>query len=158
MTIRREDLGSEVGRSRQYAQFRDPDWRKKREPKWKTRDGMDSEHLENIRQLPCATCSDRRWKVHAHHLRYGGAVSQRGIGRKAPDAFAVPVCFLCHSSVHERGSRREEEWWRQRGFNGEALAKRLWSNKHCLKAMSRVLLAHRLEAIHTIALREKHRG
>lgn len=43
---------------------------------------------------PCASGSDQ-----AHH--FIGEFHMKGMGMKAPDMFAMPLCMLCHRKIHD---------------------------------------------------------
>jgi hypothetical protein len=49
----------------------------------------------------------------------------------------------CHGEIERLGSRKELAWFKQRGIDAIDLAGGLWSNRHSLEAMQRVLAAHR---------------
>jgi len=55
-------------------------------------------HLDFIRSLDCAKCGRSGQSV-AHHL--SGQFNQGGIGRKAPDLLAMPLCGSCHRQFHD---------------------------------------------------------
>ena len=60
------------------------------------------DYLDRLRELPCAVCGHHA-PSNAHHLIGVGGLS--GMGLKAPDLFAMPVCFECHANIHDhRGS------------------------------------------------------
>lgn len=50
--------------------------------------------LTFVRDLPCCFCSSRV-KVEAHHM------GERGLGQKASDNTAVPLCRPCHGAWHD---------------------------------------------------------
>lgn len=60
------------------------------------------EYLAWVAGQPCASCRSQI-AVQAHHLKGRGGLS--GAGLKAPDSFAMPLCFECHERLH-RGDRR----------------------------------------------------
>jgi hypothetical protein len=101
------------------------------------RDGMSVEYLAKIRKLP--SCISWISPVEAHHLRIK---AERGVGLRASDKWALPLTPEEHRSVHKVGSRREADWFRVRGIDCYHLAAALWSNRHDLQAMYRVLLVH----------------
>lgn len=117
-------------------------WAKRRE----ILEGNSNAHLALIRMLPCSVCEVAKG-VHAHHLRSLQAAKERGVGRKASDRWAVSLCRAHHEDIHRYGSRREPEWFMD-GFeiNPHALANALWNNTGDISRLSRVLLAHKLEA------------
>jgi len=59
--------------------------KKKRSPK----------HLAFIRGLPCAMCN-RPPPNHAHH----SLAHKPGMSMKAADCETIPLCMLCHESLH----------------------------------------------------------
>ena len=92
----------------------------------KKRDGMSASHLALVRKLPCCVClSDEGCQ--AHHL---GISEERGIGQKASDQWAVPLCVMCHARLHTFGFTRHPEILLNWGVNGKALARRLWHLSH----------------------------
>ncbi len=116
------------------------------------REGMDSRHLANVRQLPCVTCPEGTWLVRgnyatqAHHLMRSG---ERGLSLKSPDKYAVPLCLACHGpspypNVTDAGN--EDAWFAERGLNGRAVAAALWAARSDLEAMRRVIFRARQEA------------
>jgi hypothetical protein len=105
------------------------------------REGNCKKHLALIRQLPCAA-TGRRGPNDPHHLKEG-LVYERGIGRKATDRWAVPLCRAKHEEVERIGSRNEQAWFRKHGIEDSLeLAAALWRNTGDLDRMERVLRAH----------------
>jgi len=51
-------------------------------------------YLREIRSRPCLLCGSTR-AVEAHHE------GPRGLGKKAPDWLAVPLCRECHAARHD---------------------------------------------------------
>lgn len=90
-------------------------------PRIKPKRGEDLEHLNRVRELPCCICGME--PSEAHHIRDG----QVGMGQKASDYEAIPLCFICHRvgpySIHHMGTRAWEEWIgkSQRDFMDETL-------------------------------------
>lgn len=65
----------------------------------------DPAYLAWIRLQPCASCypGDQRTSSEAHHeIQIRG---QGGMGRKKPDAWAVPLCRQHHAERHAEGVR-----------------------------------------------------
>jgi len=56
----------------------------------------DHAYLTHVRRHPCCACSATR-NVEAHHW------GRRGLGQKAADRDAVPLCSECHHSWHQHG-------------------------------------------------------
>ena len=74
-----------------------------REKPWRS-----ARYLCSVRDQPCLSCGTP-FSIHAHHLRHA---ERTGMGRKASDMWAVPLCSRCHHSCHTRG--READWWSER--------------------------------------------
>jgi len=71
-------------------------------------------YLMHVASLPCLVC--RTSPCQAHHL-IGG---RHGMGMKAGDDMTVPLCPICHASLHADGN--ETRWLAERGIDGPALA------------------------------------
>ena len=72
-------------------------------------------HLAWLRKRPCLvadkpghSCSGR---MEAHHVNEG---HQRGMGQRAPDYMAVPVCSAAHRAIHDAGHKT---WQLRHGVN-----------------------------------------
>lgn len=105
------------------------------------REGNSKAHIALIKQLPCCVTGTRRF-VDAHHLKEGLA-HERGIGRKATDRWAVPICREKHEEVERVGSRNEWAWFKRHGIDDPLeLAAALYRNTGDLERMQRVLEAH----------------
>lgn len=150
--MRRDDWPQNVQAGRVLANFKSDHFSDRAAPqKWKSkralRVGNSEAHLALIRKLPCTVCGTRKQVIHAHHLRSGEAVKERGVGMKCLDKRSLSLCWLHHDELHCVGSRREIEWFRdQCGIDPHALAAALW---HCtgeIARMHRVLQAHRDDA------------
>lgn len=105
------------------------------------REGNCKKHLALIRKLPCCV-TGKRGPSDPHHLKEGLA-HERGIGRKATDRWAVPLCRTKHEEVERIGSRNEQAWFQKHGIaDSLELAAALWRNTGDLERMQRVLEAH----------------
>jgi hypothetical protein len=62
-------------------------------------------YLKTVRGEACLACASPL-EVQAHHLRHA---ERRGVGRKASDKWAVPLCVKCHMGCHTVG--HEALWW-----------------------------------------------
>lgn len=115
---------------------------KKNKPKSASkREGMNEKHLALIRQLPCCV-TGKAPRSDPHHLKEGLA-HERGIGRKATDRWAVPLCRQKHEEVERIGSRQEWAWFRSHGIEDPLeLAAALWRVTGDLDRMRKVLAAH----------------
>lgn len=87
-------------------------------------------HLAHVRENDCAvgvnSKSDCNGGVQAHHLMrpWSGV---RGMGMKAGDENAIPLCATHHSELHHRGD--ELAFFSESGYSpnyGKALAYGLW--------------------------------
>ncbi len=152
-------MASEVFREKVYGNFR-PSLaeRNERRPSRARdrREGMSDRHLFLIRQLRCSVCERHQW-IHAHHLVSGPALATRGLGLKTVDRWAAPLCGPHHEELHTLGSRRELQWFRDRGiYDVYELANALWNRTGDLAAMSRVLLAHHLQGSRALVSGERY--
>ena len=75
-------------------------WIRKRAPRRLSRAGSDPAYLDFVRSLPCffngATISTCEGRVHAHH-----AGRRPGVGLKADDKTAIPLCEKHHRAWHD---------------------------------------------------------
>ena len=90
----------------------------------------DAKFLAFIRTLPCCVCG--RSPVHAAHIRSGSKEYNKrptGLGERASDCWALPVCLYCHmddnDSIHRAG---EAIFWQRIGIDPFALAIRLYAD------------------------------
>ena len=156
------DWPQEIAKPHQYGNFRDPSKRyptkAQKAAKRELRDGNSIAHLNLLRMMPCAVCHEMKG-IHPHHLRSLDAAKERGVGRKATDRHAVPLCFDHHlgcDGVHSVGSRQEVAWFRDSyGVDAHNLAACLWSVTGDLGRMNRVLLAHKLAASRELVSRKR---
>lgn len=112
------------------------------------REGMSKEHLSFIRLLPCAVCRIYG-EVEAHHLVLR---EFRGVGMKAPDMFAIPLCASCHRRLHTRGGKVHTEILRAEGVDDVRLAYELWaaynsseSSVATINTMRALVMTHQTE-------------
>ena len=63
--------------------------------RWKCRP-----YLNWVSKLPCAACAMKDDTIVAHHLASRNAPFCGGMGYKASDIFAMPLCHTCHSAAH----------------------------------------------------------
>jgi hypothetical protein len=117
-------------------------WAKKNAPKSAAkREGNSEKHLALIRQLPCCL-TGRRAPSDPHHLLEGLA-HERGVGRKATDRWALPVCRAKHDEIHRMGSRKEWAFFRDHGIADPLeFAAALWRVTGDLERMRKVWEAH----------------
>ena len=84
-------------------------------------------HRRFVASQGCCIRGCTRQPVDAHHLRIG-----HGMGMKASDKWCVPLCRWHHThggkdAVHGVGSKKELEWFAERGIDAVALAKSLYA-------------------------------
>lgn len=109
------------------------------------REGNSAPHLSLIRQMPCAVCLRSRPLVivDPHHLRSGEALAERGVGMRASDRWAVPLCRDDHDALHRLSSRREKQFFYDGGIDPFDLAVALWVSTGDLERMCNILLTQR---------------
>lgn len=74
---------------------------RRRESAWRS-----DAYLRWVRTLPCCVCGGLAEA--AHHLIGVGGMG--GMGTKAPDSQAMPVCSGCHRKIHETPELWPEQW------------------------------------------------
>ncbi len=84
-----------------------------------------SSYLDYIRSLPCARCRAPA-PSDAHHIVDMGLLP--GMGRKAPDALAMPLCRVCHGVVH---SGETEDQGRFLAWTIDQAVRDGWMIKRC---------------------------
>jgi hypothetical protein len=57
-------------------------------------------YLRYVSKLPCSACGLQNDTVVAHHLTSRNAPFCGGMGYKASDIFAMPLCHFCHTAAH----------------------------------------------------------
>jgi hypothetical protein len=106
------------------------------------REGNSKDHLELVRQLPSCV-SGVAGPCDPHHLKSGPAATERSVGRRATDRWAVPLTRAEHDELERISSRLEEAWFRERGVSDVVeLAAALWANTGDLERMWKVQQAH----------------
>lgn len=78
------------------------------------------EHLRFVASKSCLICG--RSPSHAHHIKFA---QPRAMGRKVSDEWAVPLCYIHHRALHDRGD--EKTWWDQNKIDPIKEAERLWA-------------------------------
>lgn len=101
------------------------------------REGMSGAHLEDIRNMPCLGCG-KAPRVDPHHLQRGLDPKERGMGRRASDQHAIPLCRSCHRKAEATGD--DEAVLASWGIDGRGLAKCLWTARGDRKAMMRIVV------------------
>tara|TARA_Y100000310_G_scaffold151427_1_gene151020 strand:- start:415 stop:741 length:327 start_codon:yes stop_codon:yes gene_type:complete len=66
-----------------------------KDKRWENKD-----YLKFISEMPCANCQLKDGTVVPHHLKGRWSPLSGGAGVKASDIFAMPLCFECHTRVH----------------------------------------------------------
>ncbi|NQV48830.1 MAG: DUF968 domain-containing protein [Rhodospirillaceae bacterium] len=59
------------------------------------------EHLRFVASQSCLICG--RSPSHAHHIKFA---QPRAMGRKVNDEWAVPLCYIRHRALHDRGDKK----------------------------------------------------
>ena len=119
----------------------DREKRPRRKTPAEKRPGKDPQHLANVRKLPCVVCGEPG-PSECHHLKQG--TNERGMGLRSSDKWAIPLCHEHHiNGVERAGSRNELTWFESFGIAPLTLAQALWSSRHDLDAMQRILETHR---------------
>jgi len=96
----------------------------------------DDAHLRLIRRLPCAATG---WmNTEAHHLVEGMSAEGRGMGRKAPDRWTIPLSPMVHAEIHRSGTP-ETYLLKTYGVRARELAEALWKASPDLSQMLRVM-------------------
>ena len=78
------------------------------------------EHLRFVASQSCLVCG--RTPCHAHHVKFA---QPRAMGRKVSDEWTVPLCYIHHRALHDRGD--EKAWWEKNKIEPIEEARRLWS-------------------------------
>jgi len=82
-------------------------------------------HLQAVANQPCMVCGND-YGVQAHHLLKPW-IGVRGVGLRASDQNAVPMCHIHHRELHDRGD--EESYFLETFGDMEAgrdKARELW--------------------------------
>jgi hypothetical protein len=67
---------------------------------------MTEKYLKLVRQESCLVCGGAQGGSDPHHLKFVGG---RGMGMKAHDKWAAPLCRIHHDKLH--GFGRELDFW-----------------------------------------------
>ncbi len=78
------------------------------------------DHLRFVATLNCLICG--RSPSHAHHVKFA---QPRAMGRKVSDEWVVPLCYIHHRALNDRGD--EKSWWDQNKIDPLEEADRLWA-------------------------------
>lgn len=139
-------MASEIYREKQLANFRIRPSKLPAKPSAVSeREGNSPPHLTLVRQMPCCICLRSRplVVVDPHHLRGDEAARERGVGMRATDKWAVPLCRDEHDALHRLSSRREKQWFYDGGIDPYDLAVALWVSTGDLERMVNILLTQR---------------
>lgn len=117
--------------------------RRNRKSAQQRRPGNDDKHLAAIRKTICCGCG-RAGPNDPHHLKSGAARSERSVGRRATDRWAVPLCRTCHDQAEKAGGRGEVSLFRAWGIaDVQELASALWQAPNDDAIMSNIVRTHR---------------
>ncbi len=78
------------------------------------------DHLRFVAAQSCLICG--RTPSHAHHIKFA---QPRAMGRKVSDEWVVPLCYIHHRALHDRGD--EEAWWEENKVDPIKEADQLWA-------------------------------
>jgi hypothetical protein len=120
--------------------------RRNRKSSAQRREGNDEKHLAIIRKCPCVACLTTKGKIDPHHLVAGRAVTKGGrvFGRRAVDAYTVPVCRVDHEIAQRAQGARELDLFQSWGFaNVYDLAEALYDAPRDVTIYTNIILAHR---------------
>jgi hypothetical protein len=140
------EMASEIYKEKVYGDFRVRRSKQPKEPSSRSeRPGNSEHHLFLIRQMPCSVCLVSRPTaiIDPHHLRGGEAAAERGVGMRASDKWAVPLCRMHHDALHRISSRREKQWFYDGGIDPYDLAVALWVSTGDIDRMNLILLTQR---------------
>ena len=87
----------------------------------------DKTHVRFVSKQPCLICGRR--PSDPHHLRFA---QHPGLGRKVSDEFTVPLCRSHHRELHRSGD--EASWWERVRVDAIAMARKLWTQTHPVRA------------------------
>jgi hypothetical protein len=117
--------------------------KKSKNSKWRDeREGMDREHVKNIRDLPCCVprCDVERAGT-IHHLK--DIKEERGASVRSTDQHGLPMCPTHHDEIERAGTKNETKWFEQRGIDPKGLARALWNSRGNPKAMVGIIRTHK---------------
>lgn len=109
------------------------------------RERTDAAHLAAIRKLPCCATGMQGAGIEAHHLCEGMQDEGRGMGRKVPDRWTIPLAPQVHAAAHRSGTP-ETYLLHTYGIDARALAEALWRESPDPEAMERQVVRARQQA------------
>ena len=136
-------MSSEIKKERVYGNFKNRSYRREKDKNsqnYKTRPGMDDEHLANLRQCPCCVCGSAP-RSQVHHLKSG--TGERGMGQRSTDKWGVPVCGNDHNEIESAGTKKETSWFAKHGIDPHELAMSLWMARGDVQRMKKIVEAAR---------------
>jgi hypothetical protein len=95
----------------------------------------DRHHLDFVKSLPCMVCYAQP-AGDPHHIRQG---TDGGAGLTPSDRYAVPLCRLCHSRLHDGEAR----FWAALKIDPQDTAWALWTNSGDIEAGERIVFRAR---------------
>ncbi len=127
--------GSMLKKNSSPKKAKNSNWRNERE-------GMDSKHVQNIRDCPCCIpgCKAQR-AGQAHHLK--DVKDERGMSVRSTDKYCVPPCAFHHDEIERAGTKNEKAWFAERGIDVTALAHALWQARGNLEKMIAIVNTHK---------------
>jgi hypothetical protein len=99
--------------------------------------GRDPVYLSLVRQCPCLKCGLDGFSEAAHvRMNSGAHGKHNGLGKKAADRFALPLCAGCHRQDNDSQHRiGENEFWHRVGLNPLLVCEKLYAKRSDVIAM-----------------------
>ncbi len=85
------------------------------------RKGSDPAYLAFIREQPCAVCSRKWWIKRQDSKTQAAHVGARGLGQKAPDKTAIPLCRFHHLASKAAAHTLGKRFWERHELDKETL-------------------------------------
>ena len=108
-------------------------------PKREPRPGDSKAHTRWLKTLPCVVCGLPA--DDPHHLLGNLDGLPKGMGRRAEDRWAVPLCRRDHNAAHAAGD--DEAWFASLGIEARSLASALWRSSGDDQAGERIVFRAR---------------
>jgi hypothetical protein len=149
----------EIKRERVYGNFRQSALDGLPRPNksaWRmSRPGNDHHYLAALRELGCILgCPPANVAIDSHHLKSGPAAARRGVGMRAPDQFAIPLCRFCHDEIERLPSTKETDFFKGAGIMIHLYAQQSWRSWQTFKDPGRLkalFTVHQQEAIRRLS-------
>ncbi len=88
----------------------------------KKRKGADPAYLAFLREQPCAVCSQpMKWWLKQESKTQAAHVGTRGLGQRAPDKTAIPLCRFHHLASKAAAHTLGKRFWERHALDKETL-------------------------------------